>query len=101
VIFKSKTMGIQIAIHYRDAPVTYNVTVMEDKIYHLRLNGTNHSKNGEYIPDKIVIRRKGKIWISDMDNYDELINSLTNEIIQFDSQTSEQQDWATNKNNHE
>jgi len=36
-----------------------------------------------------------------MDNYDELINSLTNEIIQFDSQTSEQQDWATNKNNHE
>jgi hypothetical protein len=82
-------MGIQIAIQYREAPVTYDVTIQEDKIYHLRLNGNNHCKDGAYIPDKIVIRRKGKIWISDMDNYDELINSLTNEIIQFNPDTSE------------
>ena len=80
-------MGIQIAIRYRDTPVTYDVTIQEDKIYHLRLNGENHSPSGDYIPDKIVIRKKGKIWISDMDNYEELIHSLTAEIRQFDPQT--------------
>jgi len=83
-------MGIQIAIQYKQAPVTYDVTIQEDKIYHLRLNGENHCKNGDYIPEKIVIRRKGKIWISDMDNYDELISSLTNEIIQFDPEAGKQ-----------
>jgi hypothetical protein len=77
-------MGIQIAIQYRDEPVTYDVTWQEDQIYQLRLNGENHRSNGEYIPEKIIIRRKGKIWISDMDNYDELVKSLTEEIIQYD-----------------
>jgi len=75
-------MGIQIAIQYKDKPVTYDVCIQEDKIYHLRLAGST-VRNGEYIPEKIVIRKKGKIWISDMDNYDELIHSLTHEIIQF------------------
>lgn len=82
-------MGIQIAIQYKNEPVTYDVTIQEDKIYHLRLNGENHASTGEYIPDKIVIRKKGMIWISDMDNYDELINTLTQEIMLFDRQVSE------------
>ena len=76
-------MGVQIAIQYRNAPVTYDVTVQEDKIYQLRLQGQNRCTNGDYIPDKIVIRKKGKIWVSDMDNYDELINSLTSELVLF------------------
>jgi hypothetical protein len=76
-------MGIQIAIQYHDATVRYNVVSQEDKVYHLKLDGENRSGRGEYIPQKIVIRRKGLIWISDMDNYDELINALTEELGQF------------------
>ena len=86
-------MGIQIAIQYRDSPVTYDVAMQEDKIYHLRLNSGNRSKNGEYIPDKIVIRRKGKIWISDLDNYDELISSLTYELMQIHPEETEQNNY--------
>ena len=75
-------MGIQIAIQYKNKPLTYDVLIQEDKIYYLRLTPQT-ARNGEYIPEKIVIRKKGKIWISDMDNYDELIGSLTQELIQF------------------
>jgi hypothetical protein len=82
-------MGVQIAIQYRNLPVTYDVTIQEGKVYQLRLCSGNHDANGEYIPEKIVIRRKGKIWISDMDNYDELITCLTKEIIQFDPEINE------------
>ena len=76
-------MAIQISIHYHNMPVTYDVTIQEDAIYQLRYRGENNKPNGEYIPQKIVIRKKGKIWISDQDNYDELVSSLTNGIIQF------------------
>jgi hypothetical protein len=77
-------MGIQIAIQYHEATVRYNVTIQEDKVYHLILDGEHRSGRGEYIPQKIVIRRKGLIWVSDMDNYDELFNALTHELTQFD-----------------
>ncbi len=80
-------MAFQILVHYRNNPVTYNVSKQEDNVYHLRLqeNGEQNAsqKNEDYIPRKIVIRKKGKIWISDMDNYDELIDKLTAEITSF------------------
>jgi hypothetical protein len=80
-------MGIQIAIHYRNKPVTYDVTVLDDKIYQLRWNGFRQEKNDDYIPEKIVIRRKGKIWVSDMDNHEDLMSVLTEEIKRFDPET--------------
>ena len=82
-------MGIQIAIQYHNLPVTYDVTIQENKVYLLRLCTQNRTANGEYIPEKMVIRRKGKIWISDMDNYEELVAHLTREIIQFDPQADD------------
>ncbi|HVK98153.1 MAG TPA: hypothetical protein VM368_10050, partial [Flavisolibacter sp.] len=63
--------------------VVYDVVMQEDNIYQLRLHNSQNSFDSEYIPEKIVIRKKGKIWISDMDNYDELINALTGEISTF------------------
>jgi hypothetical protein len=76
-------MALKIIVNYRDLPVTYNVVMQDDDIYHLRLNGRENNINGDYIPEKIIIRKKGKIWISDLDNYNELVNALTKEIIQF------------------
>ena len=80
-------MALQINVDYRNQPVSYHVIRQEEHIYHLRLNGSSYTntKENEYIPEKIVIRKKGKIWISDMDNYDELIHALTEEIEQFNT----------------
>ena len=80
-------MAIQLTIQYRSKPLTFDVTTQDNSVYLLRLQSKGEASNNEYIPEKIVIRRKRKTWISDMDNYDELINALTNEIIQFNSQT--------------
>jgi hypothetical protein len=55
--------------------------MQEDGVYNLKLQENVQEKHQEYIPDKIIIRKKGKIWISDMDNYDELVQALTDEII--------------------
>jgi hypothetical protein len=78
-------MGIQIAVLYKKNMVRYDVVAQDEQIFHLKLDGNNHSESGEYIPEKIIIRRKGKIWISDMDNYNELIDALTRELIIFNS----------------
>ncbi len=78
-------MALQINVAYHNQPVSYHVVMQEEHVFHLRLNEESYinSKDNEYIPQKIVIRKKGKIWISDMDNYDELIHALTEEIDQF------------------
>ena len=78
-------MALQINIQYSDKPVTYDVTIQDEEIYHLRLNGRGYKKNGDYVPEKVIIRRKGKIWISDLENYGELVDSLTKEIWSFNS----------------
>lgn len=74
-------MGLQIIIQHNGSPVVYNVTTQENEVYHLRLFESNDPK--EYIPEKIMIRRKGKIWISDNDNTSELIGALTEELRSF------------------
>jgi len=80
-------MALQILVQYRNQPVSYNVDKEEDNIYRLCLNRDRaNRRNEEYIPEKIVIRKKGMIWISDMDNYDELVNALTREIISFNKE---------------
>ena len=78
-------MALQIRIQYRDQPVTYDVTSQDEEIYHLRLTGRENKRNEDYVPEKVVIRRKGKIWISDLENYEELVNSLTKEIWSFNA----------------
>ena len=78
-------MALLISISYNDQPVTYDVTLHEDEIYHLRLAQQQERGNENYIPQKMVIRKKGKIWISDLENYNELVGKLTTEISNFNS----------------
>ncbi|HEV7331463.1 MAG TPA: hypothetical protein VGN63_10535 [Flavisolibacter sp.] len=76
-------MALKIMVLYKDAPLVYDVTRQEDDIYQLRLYGHKDNSGDGYVPEKVVIRRKGKIWISDLENYHDLVNSLTAEITQF------------------
>ena len=75
-------MGLQIVVHYRNAPVTYNVTQQESDVFHLKLNDGQNSHE-EYVPEKVIIRKKGKIWVSDLEDYHELVDALTTEINRF------------------
>lgn len=76
-------MALKIMVHYKDSPLVYDVTRQEDEIYLLRLFGQEGNSGDNYVPEKLIIRRKGKIWISDCENYQELVSSLTAEITQF------------------
>jgi hypothetical protein len=78
-------MALQISIQYHNRPVTYDVTIQEEEVYHLRLNKNQEKKKGDYVPEKFFIRRKGKIWISDLENYNELVDTLTKEIWSFNA----------------
>jgi len=78
-------MGLLISISYNNQPVTYAVTLHEEEVYHLRLAQQQESNNQHYLPEKMVIRKKGKIWISDLENYTELVGKLTAEILNFNS----------------
>ena len=76
-------MALKIMVHYKDLPVVYDVTRQEDDVYHLRLIEQQNNSGDGYVPQKMIIRRKGKIWISDLEDHKELVNSLTAEITQF------------------
>jgi len=78
-------MGLLISISYHNQPVTYDITIHEDEIYHLRLAQKQEAGNENYVPEKLVIRRKGKLWISDLENYEELVEKLTTEICSCSS----------------
>jgi hypothetical protein len=78
-------MGLLISISYNDQSVTYNITRHQEDVYHLRLAQTQEAGNENYLPEKILIRKKGKIWISDLENYNELVEKLTTEISNFNS----------------
>ena len=79
-------MGLQLTIRYNNLPVTYEVTPQESNIYILKLDEGASKVNGSYVPQKMVIRRKGKIWISDLENYHDLVNALMEEIDKFTSE---------------
>ncbi|HWJ29683.1 MAG TPA: hypothetical protein VNS32_24310 [Flavisolibacter sp.] len=76
-------MGLQILVQYRETPVIFNVSIPEEDVYQLRL--FQQIEQGAYIPEKITIRKKGKIWISDIEDHGELINALTAEIVKFNA----------------
>ena len=76
-------MALKVIVHYKDAPLVYDVTRQEDDIYQLRLYDQAGNSGESYVPEKMIIRKKGKIWISDCEDYPELVHSLTAEITQF------------------
>ena len=78
-------MALLISIHYQGEEVTYEVTIQEVDVFKLRRKSEQMNRNGEYIPDKILIRKKGKIWISDQDNRQELVQALIYQIQQFNT----------------
>ena len=71
-------MALQISIQYHNHPVVYEVTAQEEDVYHLRRSDV--CTLAEYIPKKFFIRRKGKIWISDVEDYRELVDCLIAEL---------------------
>ena len=76
-------MGMQIVVDYEQQAVTYDVTAQEKDIYRLCLAGCTPGSS-TYIPSKIHIRRKGKLWISDLETaYRELVSALLIEITRF------------------
>jgi hypothetical protein len=76
-------MALQITVTYHDRCITYGVTAQADAIYHLRLIPGIQQLANDYVPEKMVIRRKGKIWISDVEDYHELVKALTSEINSY------------------
>ena len=75
-------MALQIAIQYQHQLLTYDITVEEEDVYIFRMN-EQPNINGNYIPGKIIIRRKGKVWVSDLEDNEELVNALIKEINYF------------------
>jgi len=80
-------MALLIAITYRDKPLVYTVANPGREIYVLRMQDPQQTSTKEYLPEKIIIRRKGKIWVSDADECRELIDLLTAEILNFNTKT--------------
>ena len=79
-------MGLQIVVQYQNEPVRYEVMTQENEVFHLRLHQDEVKKGEDYLPEKIIIRRKGKIWVSDTETYRELVQKLTKEISRFNSE---------------
>ncbi|RYY83388.1 MAG: hypothetical protein EOO15_21495 [Chitinophagaceae bacterium] len=76
-------MGMQIVVDYNQREVTYDVTAQEKDVYRLCL-ATCSPAPSTYIPSRINIRKKGKLWISDMEHtYRELVSALLLEITRF------------------
>ena len=72
-------MALFISSAYRNKPVMYSIDNPGDDIYLLRLHGPQGAGD-DFLPGKIVLRRKGKIWVSDAENCPELIQQLTAEV---------------------
>jgi hypothetical protein len=76
-------MALQVMVQYHDRPLTYNIKMQQANVFHLYLNEEESSHKEDYVPEKIVIRRKGKIWVSDADNNSELTEVLAAEIMKL------------------
>jgi hypothetical protein len=76
-------MGLQLAIQYNNQPLTYDVTPQESEVCILKLASAYSgvaTTNGDFVPMKVVIRRKGKIWVSDQESCQEIAQALMDEI---------------------
>jgi hypothetical protein len=81
-------MALHIFIHYKNQPLTYAVTQQEEDVFHLRLSEDTQRAGDSYVPEKFYIRRKGQIWVSDLEDYGELVSCLTDEIENFQSKNN-------------
>jgi hypothetical protein len=63
--------------------VFYDVTRQQEEAYYLRLFEQQISSGENYVLQKMIIQIKGKMWLSDVEDYRELVSSLTPEITQF------------------
>jgi hypothetical protein len=77
-------MAFQLNVEYRNHPVCCDLTAQEESVYLLCLTNNNTDRSGDYIPEKIVIRKKEKRWVRDMDNTSELANFSIKEMILFE-----------------
>lgn len=75
-------MGLTISVQYNGQPLAYTIVMQEENVYQLRFQQEN--KTGSFIPEKMITRKKGMVWVSDCENYRELVAALTAEITGFD-----------------
>jgi hypothetical protein len=81
--FKNSFMALNISINYEGKDITYEVESTQEEVYILRMTNDSEKENKGKVPQKLVIRRKGKIWVSDAENYTNLVNTLTSELKTF------------------
>jgi hypothetical protein len=81
-------MGLKVMVQYRNEPLVYDVIMQEDNVYQLMMDDNYKRTPREYIPEKIIIRKKGMIWISDNENCPELVHALKQEISNHNSSTT-------------
>ena len=65
-----------IETEYKGKPVRYSAATEDGDVFHLRLESNNGTSNKDYVPEKIVIRKKGQIWVSDLEDYEALVDNL-------------------------
>ena len=73
-------MALQVVVRFEDRPVTYQVISDEKNIYRLLLHESTPGYADGLMPSKINIRRKGKIWVSDLEDDNALVQSLMCEL---------------------
>lgn len=76
-------MAIQVSVNFEGNNLTYDVESTQEEVYIFRMCEQSKNSKTSDLPQKLVIRRKGMIWISDAENYTELVNSLKDEISSF------------------
>jgi hypothetical protein len=75
-------MWYTIETNHNDKPVRYQASSEDGDIFHLYLQSENERNNDAYVPEKMLIRKKGKIWISDVEDRRELVDKLVAIICQ-------------------
>lgn len=70
-------------VQYHDRPLTYTIEAQHPDVFQLHLSELKRTHKEDYVPEKIVIRKKGKIWVSDADSYGELTEVLAAEIMKL------------------
>jgi hypothetical protein len=73
-------MALQIEVSFDNRLLHYDVAIPEESVYRLCLKPGQNGNGNKYVPEKIIIRRKGKIWVSDVEDHRELVDTLIREI---------------------
>ena len=76
-------MALQLLVQHDGQPVTYQIIAEGESVYRLLLDPA-HPDDGT-LPAKINIRRKGKLWVSDLEDDNALVQSLMGELIKLNN----------------